>query len=163
MGRPRALVAVCEDGGLGLFALLHGRRRRIGRCGAVSRAPYANETKDIENNESSASDIRAFIQGHPDISEATRARLWVDWNYRLAAPWLCLIVILVGIPFGMQTGRRGMGVGILSALLIFFGYYVMMGVFLTWGKRQIISPALAGWLPALCFLALGLLMLRRCR
>ena len=124
---------------------------------------FLNETKDIENNESSASDIRAFIQGHPDISAATRARLWVDWNYRLAAPWLCLIVILVGIPFGMQTGRRGMGVGILSALLIFFGYYVMMGVFLTWGKRQIISPALAGWLPALCFLVLGLLMLRRCR
>lgn len=124
---------------------------------------FLNETKDIENNESSAADIQAFIQGHPDISDATRARLWVDWNYRLAAPWLCLIVILVGIPFGMQTGRRGMGVGILSALLIFFGYYVMMGVFLTWGKRQLISPTLAGWLPALCFLLLGLLMLRRCR
>ena len=126
-------------------------------------ADFLNETKDIENNESSAADIRAFILGHPDISARTRASLWVDWHYRLAAPWLCIIVILVGIPFGMQTGRRGMGMGILAALLVFFGYWVLMGLCLTWGKRQLISPALAGWLPATAFLLLGLLMLRRCR
>lgn len=124
---------------------------------------FLNEIKQDENNERSSADIRAFINGHPDISTAKRNRLLVDWHYRLASPWLCLIVILVGVPFGMQTGRRGMGMGILAALLIFFGYYVLMGVGLTWGKQQMISPLMAGWAPAWIFLMLGLVMLRRCR
>ena len=87
----------------------------------------------------------------------------VDYHYRLAAPWLCLLVILVGVPFGMSTGRRGMGLGILYALLSFFGYYILMGLGLAYGKQRLLSPVLAGWLPDIVFLALGLFLLRRIR
>jgi hypothetical protein len=75
----------------------------------------------------------------------------VDFHYRLAAPWLCIIVILLGVPFGMHTGRRGMGMGILLALLTFFGYYILMGLCLAYGKRGLIPPAVAGWLPGAVF------------
>lgn len=122
---------------------------------------FINEIKD--DNERSAYEILGFIETHSGISRETRNRLMVDFHYRLAAPWLCLIVILVGVPFGFQTGRRGMGLGILFALLAFFGYYVLMGLGLAFGKQQILPPVVAGWLPNAVFFLLGLVLLRRIR
>lgn len=122
---------------------------------------FINEIKDSE--ERSAAEILRFIETHPGISREARNRLMVDFHYRLAAPWLCIIVILVGVPFGMHTGRRGMGMGILLAMLTFFGYYILMGVCLAYGKRGVLPPPVAGWLPAGVFFVLGLVMMRRIR
>ena len=122
---------------------------------------FIDEIKDT--SERSAAEILKFIQTHSGISEETRNRLMVDFHYRLAAPWLCFIVVLVGVPFGTHSGRRGMGMGILLALLAFFGYYILMGLGLAYGKRQLISPVIAGWFPDMVFLVLGLAMLRRIR
>ena len=122
---------------------------------------FINEIKDP--TERSSYEILQFIETHQGINQETRNRLMVDFHYRLAAPWLCFIVILVGVPFGFHTGRRGMGLGILFALLTFFGYYILMGLGLAYGKQQMISPAIAGWLPGSVFLVLGLVLLRRIR
>lgn len=122
---------------------------------------FLNEIKD--SNERSSAEILQFIATHKGISKETRNRLMVDFHYRLAAPWLCFIVILVGVPFGTHTGRRGMGLGILFALLAFFGYYILMGIGLAYGKQQMLSPVLAGWLPDVVFFVLGLVLLRRIR
>ncbi|MGD9783002.1 MAG: LptF/LptG family permease [Kiritimatiellia bacterium] len=122
---------------------------------------FINEIKD--DSERSSYEILQFIETHPGISKETRNRLMVDFHYRLAAPWLCLIVILVGVPFGFHTGRRGMGLGILFALLAFFGYYILMGLGLAFGKQQLLPPAVAGWLPNAVFFLLGLVLLRRIR
>lgn len=139
---------------------------------------FINEIKD--SSERSAVEILRFIDTHQGISPETRNRLMVDFHYRLATPWLCFLAILVGVPFGMHTGRRGMGLGILLALLLFFGYYVLMGVGQAIGKdkdtvewilRSSAHPDawlpvlafLAGWLPDIVFLALGLVLLRRQR
>ncbi len=116
-----------------------------------------------ESSERSAAEIRQFIASHPGISIDTRNRLMVDFHSRLAAPWLCLIVILIGVPFGIHTSRRGMGMGLLLALLTFFAYYVLMLLGLNFGKRQVLSPVVAGWLPDLVFFVLGLVLLRRIR
>ncbi|HOU21731.1 MAG: LptF/LptG family permease [Kiritimatiellae bacterium] len=122
---------------------------------------FVNEIK--EANERSARDIRRFLTLHEGISMETRNRLMVDYHYRLASPWLCFIVILVGVPFGTHSGRRGMGMGILWALLTFFGYYILMGLGLAYGKRQLLSPVLAGWGPGLVFFILGIALTRRLR
>ena len=122
---------------------------------------FINEIKD--DNERSAYEILGFIETHSGISRETRNRLMVDFHYRLAAPWLCLIVVLVGVPFGFQTGRRGMGLGIVFALLAFFGYYILMGLGLAFGKQQHLPPAVAGWLLNAVFFLLGLVLLRRIR
>ena len=122
---------------------------------------FINEIKD--SSERSAADILQFISTHKGISAEARNRMLVDFHYRLAAPWLCIIVVLVGVPFGMHTGRRGMGIGILLALLVFFGYYVLMGFGLAFGKQGLAPPLLAGWLPGALFFFLGVSLLRRSR
>jgi len=123
---------------------------------------FLNEIKDPET-ERSAADIRRFLDTH-DVSRNTRNRYLVDWHYRMAAPWLCIIVVFLGVPFGAHTNRRGMGLGILSALLSFFGYYVLLMYCLYLGKTpQVLPPLLAGWLPNLVFAGIGLSLLWRIR
>ena len=123
---------------------------------------FLNEIKDSDT-EWSAADIQRFLATH-NLSRETRNQHLVDWHSRMAAPWLCLIVVFLGMPFGLHTNRRGMGMGILFALLTFFGYYVLNLYCIYLGKGpQVLPPVLAGWLPDILFGTLGLVLCHRIR
>ncbi|MDZ4198233.1 MAG: LptF/LptG family permease, partial [Kiritimatiellia bacterium] len=76
----------------------------------------------------SAKDMIRFRETHPSLSPDAIARLEVDYHNRLATPWMTLIVTLLGIPFGHQTARKGALVGILLAMALFFGFYILVHV-----------------------------------
>jgi lipopolysaccharide export system permease protein len=122
---------------------------------------FINEIKDPEFL--SSLEILTFLQTHKRLSHEKIARIRVDLHYRLAMPWTCLIVTLLGIPFGAQSGRRGAFLGIVLALGLFFGFYVFVNVGLAFGKKQLIAPWVGGWLPNLLFFTLGLILIHRMR
>lgn len=100
---------------------------------------------------------------YSDLAEQSTARLMVDFHHRLAMPWACLVVTMIGIPFGATTARRGSFLGVVLTLGLFFGYYAIMTVGLAMGKQMTLPPAVAAWLPNLLFLGLALLLIRRLR
>lgn len=122
---------------------------------------FLNEIKDPEYL--SSRELLNYLRTHRRLSEATVARIRTELHHRLAMPWTCFIVTLLGIPFGAQTGRRGAFVGTLLALSLFFSLYVLINVGLALGKKQIVAPWVGGWLPHLVFLAVGLALLYRMR
>jgi lipopolysaccharide export LptBFGC system permease protein LptF len=81
----------------------------------------------------------------------------------LAAPFTCLIVTLIGVPVGAHTGRRGAFAGIMTAMSLFFGFYVLQLFAQGLGKQEIISAWLGGWLPILVFGAASPLFIHRMR
>lgn len=111
----------------------------------------------------SCRELWRFVKTHPKLSRRVRARYLVDLNYRLAIPWTCVVVTLLGIPFGAQTGRKGAFAGVLLSISMFFGLYTLISVCLALGKQQQITPFFAGWTPNLIFLALGIVLLYRMR
>ena len=121
---------------------------------------FINEIKDPKYL--SASEILNFLKTHR-LSDEKIAQRKVDFHSRLAMPWTCLIVALLGIPFGAQTGRKGAFIGIVLALSLFFGLYVLVNVGVALGKKQVIDPWLAGWLPNIFFFCLGCVMVYRMR
>lgn len=122
---------------------------------------FVNEIKDPEYL--SAVEILDFVRTRRGVSKATKARVMVDFHYRLAMPWTCLLVTLIGIPFGAQTGRKGAFMGILMCILLFFSFYVMVNVGLVLGKKQLMTPWLAGWFPDIFYLVLGSILVYRMR
>ena len=52
----------------------------------------------------SARDLATFVNARPNLSKRGQARYLTDLHYRLAIPWACLVMTLVGIPTGGQTG-----------------------------------------------------------
>jgi lipopolysaccharide export LptBFGC system permease protein LptF len=103
------------------------------------------------------------VRLHPQISHSDLA--WVETKLagRLAAPWTCLVVVLIAIPFGAAGGRRNVFVGVASSILICFGYFVLQQVGLALGTSGRMSPWLAVWFPNLSFGLVGLLMTARVR
>jgi lipopolysaccharide export LptBFGC system permease protein LptF len=104
-----------------------------------------------------------YLRLHPNPSPAYRFWLYTKLQGRLAAPWTCLVVVVIAIPFGVAGGRRNVFVGVASSIVICFGYFVLQQVGLALGTSGRMSPWLAVWFPNLSFGLVGLWMTARVR
>ncbi len=127
---------------------------------------FIAEIKDPLQNPQffSSHELYDYIRTHSPMSPAYRAILDTEIHRKLAMPLMCLIVTLLGIPFGAaQHGRKGAFMAIVFAICLFFAFYVVSNVGIALGKKQVIAPWLAGWLPNLLFFTLGAGMVYRMR
>jgi lipopolysaccharide export system permease protein len=108
-------------------------------------------------------DIFDYLRLHPNLPAADSGWLFTKFHGRLAAPWTCLVVVLIAIPFGVTTGRRNLFVGVAGSIFICFGYFVIQQVSLALGSGGYLPAWLAAWLPNLIFSALGLALMIRVR
>jgi len=111
----------------------------------------------------SSREMRHYLHAKKNLSANNRARLKVDLHARIAAPFICLIVTLIGVPVGAHTGRRGAFAGIMTAMVLFFGFYILQLTAQALGKQEMISAWLGGWLPIIVFGIISPLMIHRMR
>jgi lipopolysaccharide export LptBFGC system permease protein LptF len=102
-----------------------------------------------------------YLRLHPQPAQASA--LYTKLHSRLAAPWTCLIVVLIAIPFGAASGRRNVFVGVASSLVICFSFFVIQQFCLALGAGGHMSSWVAGWFPNLAFGIAGLWMTARVR
>lgn len=120
---------------------------------------FLNTIKDSEHL--SSWEMIRYLRDHPGVTSKTRAKYLTNSHVKLATPWACLVVIILGIPFGNTTARKGAMFGVILCLSLFFGYYVLIILFKIFGHREFLHPALAAWTPNLVMGAIGLIQLRR--
>jgi len=126
-------------------------------------ASFLNEIKPPEYL--SSFEILTYLKTHSQLSRDAIAKCLTNFHNRLAMPWICLIVTLIGIPFGVKTGNRRGGalLAIIGALGLVFGFYVVSNVGVALGKQGVMIPWIAGWLPNFLFLGIGLTLTARMR
>jgi lipopolysaccharide export system permease protein len=84
----------------------------------------------------------------------------VDLKIKLSSPFINLVMVLIGIPFALKTGRTGgfaAGVGI--SLAIGFTYWILISVSRAFGHSGILPAFLSAWSPHLLFGGAGLIAL----
>jgi len=108
-------------------------------------------------------DIWNYLRLHPDLPHADSSWLFTKLHGRLAAPWTCLVVVLIAIPFGAASGRRNLFVGVAGSIFICFAYFVIQQVSLALGSGGNMPAWLAAWLPNLFFGVTGLVLTARVR
>ena len=108
-------------------------------------------------------DLLDYLRFHPRLTDRKYAWLHTKLHGRLAAPWTCLVVVLIAIPFGAQSGRRNVFFGVAGSIFIGFAYFVLMQVGLAMGSGGILPPWLAAWLPNFCFGLLSFFLIARVR
>jgi lipopolysaccharide export system permease protein len=121
------------------------------------------ETKNAKSAEVPIVDILDYLNLHPIQTPKNKWWLYTQLHGRLAAPWTCLVVVFIAIPFGAASGRRNIFVGVASSIVIVFAYYVLLKLGLALGTGGYVPAWIAGWLPQLAFTALGIWMLLRVR
>lgn len=88
--------------------------------------------------------------------------LWVALHLRIAVPWACLILALIGASLGTRSNRRGgAGMGFGQSILIVFVYYVIMSMGRSLAQAGRLSPMLGAWLSNILFFICGVWLARR--
>lgn len=89
--------------------------------------------------------------------------LIVELHSKIAVPFSALIFALFGAPlsviFAQGGAPRGRAAGVIMSLLLVAGYQGLLLWMSTLGKRSLIAPVLAPWVPNMLFALLGLLLL----
>jgi len=80
----------------------------------------------------------------------------VERQTRFAIPLSALILVLVGAPLAVRPVRSsGLAWGILGAIIVGFGYFVIIAEFISLGRGGLISPPAAAWTANVIFGVLG--------
>ena len=108
-------------------------------------------------------DLVNYLRLHPNPSQSDRFWLYTKLEGRLAAPWTCLVVVLIAIPFGAVGGRRNVYVGVASSIIICFVYFVLLQLGLALGTTGRLPAWLAAWFPNMAFGLAGLWLTARVR
>lgn len=131
------------------------RRTRFG-ASELDLAPPENFS-GMHNQETDLMTYRELRQHVAELADSglnvTRSR--VEMARRLAFPFVTIVMTLIGIPFGVTTGRRGALYGVGLALVLGAGYWLVDTFFLALGEAGLLAPWLAAWAANLLFLVLA--------
>ncbi|MBR1418790.1 MAG: LptF/LptG family permease [Synergistaceae bacterium] len=149
------LYDVKEDGQVNL--LLKFSRQIL----ALNLSPEQLQRSTRKPADMSAHELWAYIKQADAVGANGRnlSRLWVMFHLKLAVPWACVIMAVLGAGFGAVQkgrGRSGSGVGFGISVVIVFAYYVVMSMCRALGESGALPALLAGWMPNLIFFAVAL-------
>ena len=108
-------------------------------------------------------DLWPYLRQNPDLTGKDAPRLLTKFHARLSAPWTCLIVVLMAIPFGAPSGRRNLFFGVAGSIFICFGFFILQQVSLGFGMSGRLPGWVAAWLPNFIFALLGFFLTLRVR
>ncbi len=111
--------------------------------------------REIRKAQLSVGEILNYKRLHPESSPKIDM-LDTKLHGRLAAPWTCVVIVLIALPFGAATGRRNVFAGVSSSIVICFVYFVLLQMGLALGSGGFVYPWLAAWLPNILFAAGGI-------
>ncbi|NIQ37923.1 MAG: LPS export ABC transporter permease LptG [Proteobacteria bacterium] len=84
----------------------------------------------------------------------------VDLKIKISLPIVNLIMVLIGIPFALKTGRTGgFAAGIGISLAIGLVYWILISVSRAFGHSGILPPLLSAWSPHVLFGGAGIVAL----
>jgi len=105
-------------------------------------------------------DIFNYLWLRPGVKSAW---LQTQLHQHLAAPFTCLVVVLIAIPFSAASGRRNLFFGVAGSIFICFFYFAIQQLCFAAGAGGHLPGWLAAWLPNLAFATVGIVLTLRVR
>ena len=131
---------------------------------AIRDTPKRLAVEGKSPDQLTSAELRRYIRAqHRAGHTAGLAKYEVTYHYRYAFPLTCLIVVLMGIPLGMQVGRSGPLLGVGTALVLVIAFYFLNNITLALGAGGRIPAVAAAWLTNAIFTIVGLVLLARAR
>lgn len=113
----------------------------------LQRDPETLNFRDLQRQ------INELKAGGGDSSDVRNAEVGL-W-FKVSLPFSCLIFGMVGAPLGLRSPRSGKVGGLVWALPIMLGYYVIYMTMSNVATGGGVSPILAAWLPNIIGLFVG--------
>lgn len=105
--------------------------------------------------------LKSWLVNHHDNPLSDKRSYQTHLYYRIAQPFICLIIILLAAPLGIVLNRRGVGGGIAVAIFLCAGMIFCSTVFPTLGESGYLPPFLAAWATNILFGFIALILFYR--
>jgi len=170
-GRLDARRAHWTAGG---WELSDGAYREVGADGKVQTVPFGWTALDLKEelddflriqkpvSTMSFWELRDYIAQLEAAGFQIRKYL-VELYSKLSFPLVNLVMVLVAIPFALQSPRGGRLFGIGLAIMIMAGYLVVHYVALAFARADLLPPLIAAWTANVIFMGIGVSLLLRAR
>lgn len=122
-----------------------------------------SRSRTMRSPELPVRDVLNYLRLHPKLAQRDLNLLQTQLHARIAAPWTCMVVVLIAIPFGAPSGRRNIFYGVAGSLAWGFLYFTVQRFGFALGQSGIVPPWLGAWLPNASFGLLGLWLTARVR
>ena len=85
--------------------------------------------------------------GHSQTGSKEERRALIELHRRLSLPFACAVFALIALPLSTQLGGVQRSQGFALTLAILFTYYLLLTVGEALGKKAVLPPVIAMWLP----------------
>ncbi len=124
-----------------------------------SETPFRLGSANVRAEFLSLPELREYLRFNSDFPATLLAPFRTHFQYRLALPWTCLVVVCIAAPLGIGYSRRGILSSVAAAVILVFSMNFLTHFFLALGEGDRIVPWVAAWTPNLLFAAIGLYLL----
>src|SRR5437016_3014075 len=124
-----------------------------------SETPFRLSSANLRAEYLSVPELQEYLQFNSDYPPTLLAPFATHLQYRLALPWMCIVIALIAAPLGIGYSRRGILSSVAAAILIAFAMNFAMHLFLALGEGARIPNWAAAWTPDIIFGVLGLVLL----
>jgi len=156
------------------WELKDGAFREVTKAGQIESVPFAVSTLTLDERIEDFTQIQKSVSAmsYAELSDYVRKlegagfhakKYMVELYAKLAFPLVNLIMVLVAIPFALQSPRSTRLFGIGLAIAIMVGYMVVHQAAVALARAELLPPMLAAWTANVIFLGLGLSLLARAR
>lgn len=128
---------------------------------SLKERPRDFANKELKAEFMSYRELRNYIKNFLGSGIKITRNLLVDLNYKLAFPFISLIIIMVAAPFAILTMRGGVMIGIGTSIVIGLLYYAVIAISLALGKAGLLPPILAAWSGNIIFAGVGIYLLNK--
>jgi lipopolysaccharide export system permease protein len=159
---------------VGGWELSDGAYREVSADGKVLEVPFVRTALDLKEelddflriqkpvSTMSFRELRDYIAQLEAAGFQIRKYL-VELYSKLSFPLVNLVMVLVAIPFALQSPRGGRLVGVGLAIMIMAGYLVVHYVALAFARADLLPPLIAAWTANVIFMGIGVSLLLRAR
>lgn len=139
--------------------------RLLVRDGRAEYRPLLPKPKVISSaamdpNEMTWWEFKEFIARRTALGAEVR-RFQIDLQTRLALPFACFALTMIGAPLGVQTRRAASAMGFGLAVIILFVYFFLLSFGQVLGRTGVLPPVLAAWTANLVLCGVGIYLFRR--
>lgn len=116
---------------------------------------------EVQTGYMSYKELKGYIRRLSGTDTKTIGGLKTELYFKTAMPFVCFIIMLLGIPFALTTRRGGAMAGIGISVMVGLLYYGSIYFSLAMGKGGILPPLIAAHLSNVVFFIIALYLLRR--
>jgi len=107
--------------------------------------------------------LKDYILRLSGENSKTICKLKTELHFKTALPLVCLVIMLLGIPFALITTRGGAMAGIGLSVMVGLLYYSSIYFSLALGRGEFLPPIVAAHLPNAAFFFMAIYFIKRSR